>query len=118
MVFFYIALSIALQVMFWLIPNIIANAVTVCLLGFFIGPFYPVGLYVLTKVIPQELHIGALGFTASLGQAGSAAFPFMTGAIASKTGVQVMQPIMVGLLVGIGIFWALLPRQLSTRSAG
>ncbi|KAH1627535.1 hypothetical protein KXW33_005161 [Aspergillus fumigatus] len=61
MVFFYIALSIALQVMFWLIPNIIANAVTVCLLGFFIGPFYPVGLYVLTKVIPQELHIGALG---------------------------------------------------------
>ncbi|KAH2978017.1 hypothetical protein KXW58_005133 [Aspergillus fumigatus] len=117
MVFFYIALSIALQVMFWLIPNIIANAVTVCLLGFFIGPFYPVGLYVLTKVIPQELHIGALGFTASLGQAGSAAFPFMTGAIASKTGVQVMQPIMVGLLVGIGIFWALLPRQLSTRSA-
>jgi fucose permease len=61
MVFFYIALAIALQVMFWLIPNIIANAVTVCLLGFFIGPFYPVGLYVLTKVIPQELHIGALG---------------------------------------------------------
>lgn len=112
------------------------------MIGFFIGPFYPVGLYVLTKVIPQELHIGALGgpfnsaetlsslhlilvlifapigFTASLGQAGSAAFPFMTGAIASKTGVQVMQPIMVGLLVGIGIFWALLPRQLSTRSAG
>lgn len=33
MVFFYIALAIALQVMFWLIPNIIANAVTVCFLG-------------------------------------------------------------------------------------
>lgn len=29
--------------------------------GFFIGPLYPVGLYVLIKVIPRELHIGALG---------------------------------------------------------
>ena len=29
--------------------------------GFFIGPFYPVGLYVLTKVIPEELHVGAMG---------------------------------------------------------
>ncbi|EAW15189.1 putative MFS transporter [Aspergillus clavatus NRRL 1] len=116
MVFIYIALAIALQVMFWVIPNIIANAITVCFLGFFIGPFYPVGLYVLTKVVPQELHIGALGFTASLGQAGSAAFPFMTGAIASKAGVQVMQPIMVGLLIGIGIFWALIPRPMTAKT--
>ncbi|KAL4888170.1 major facilitator superfamily domain-containing protein [Aspergillus ambiguus] len=111
MIFVYIALAIALQLMFWLIPSIPVNAVTVCLLGFFIGPFYPVGLYVLTEAIPQELHVGAIGFTASLGQAGSAAFPFMTGAIASKAGVQVLQPIMVGLLVGIAIFWALMPRQ-------
>ncbi|KAG2415619.1 hypothetical protein HFD88_006810 [Aspergillus terreus] len=94
MIFVYIALAIVLQLMFWLIPSIPVNAVTVCLLGFFIGPFYPVGLYVLTEAIPQELHVGAIGFTASLGQAGSAAFPFMTGAIASKAGVQVLQPIM------------------------
>lgn len=51
------------------------------------------------------------GLTASLGQAGAAAFPFMTGAIASRAGVEVMQPIMLGLLIGIGLFWALLPRQ-------
>lgn len=29
--------------------------------GFFIGPCYPVGLYILTKVIPQDLHVGAMG---------------------------------------------------------
>ncbi|OJJ32053.1 hypothetical protein ASPWEDRAFT_44076 [Aspergillus wentii DTO 134E9] len=111
MIFVYIALAIAMQLMFWFIPNIIANAVTVCFLGFFIGPFYPVGLYVLTKVIPKELHIGALGFTASLGQAGSAAFPFLTGAVASKAGVQVLQPILVALLAGIAVLWTLVPRQ-------
>lgn len=30
-------------------------------IGFFIGPFYPVGLYVLTEIVPQELHVGAIG---------------------------------------------------------
>ena len=44
------------------------------------------------------------------GQAGSAAFPFMTGAIASAKGLLVLQPIMVGLLAGMFILWALLPR--------
>ncbi|OGM50861.1 MFS transporter [Aspergillus bombycis] len=111
MVFIYVVLALAMQLMFWIVPSIPVNAVAVFLLGFFIGPFYPVGLYVLTEIVPPELHVGAIGFTASLGQAGSAAFPFMTGAIASKAGVQVLQPIMVGLLIGIGIFWAFIPKQ-------
>lgn len=33
MVFVYVALALAMQLMFWFIPNIIANAVTVCFLG-------------------------------------------------------------------------------------
>jgi fucose permease len=33
MVFIYIALALVFQLMFWLIPNIIANAISVCLLG-------------------------------------------------------------------------------------
>lgn len=33
MIFVYIALAIVLQLMFWLIPSIPVNAVTVCLLG-------------------------------------------------------------------------------------
>ncbi|OGM39926.1 MFS transporter [Aspergillus bombycis] len=111
MVFVYLALAIAMQLLFCLVPNIIVIAIAACLLGFFMGPFYPIGLYVLTQVVPEDLRIGALGLSASLGQAGAAAFPFMTGAIASRAGVQVMQPIMLGLLIGIGLFWAFLPRQ-------
>ncbi|OJI97844.1 hypothetical protein ASPVEDRAFT_49768 [Aspergillus versicolor CBS 583.65] len=111
MVFIYIKLAVIFQLMFWLIPSILINAISVCLLGFFIGPFYPVGLYVITQVIPRELHLGAIGFTASFGSAGCAAFPFLTGAIASRAGVEVLQPIMIGLLVGMTIFWALVPKQ-------
>jgi MFS family permease len=98
--------------------------------GFFIGPFYPVGLYVITTILPQELHLGAigasikhqntivshptntaLGFTASFGSIGCAIFPFLTGAIASRAGVEALQPIMIALLVGMTIFWAFVPKQ-------
>jgi MFS family permease len=141
MIFVYLALGLAMQLLFWFIPNIIANAVAVSLLGkhivpiylammlsvmisfdvlqslteniligFFIAPFFPVGLSVLTKLLPRELHVGGIGFSATVGQAGSAAFPFLTGAVASKAGVKVLQPIMVGLLAGMAILWALMPR--------
>ncbi|PLN82893.1 MFS general substrate transporter [Aspergillus taichungensis] len=112
MVGLYMVLALVMQVLFWLMPNILANAITICVFGFLIGPFYPVGLYVLTEVIPPDLHIGALGFCASLGSAGSAAFPFLTGAIASQVGVQVLPPILMGLVVGMGVFWAMMPKRI------
>jgi hypothetical protein len=53
----------------------------------------------------------ALGFTASFGSIGCALFPFLTGAIASRAGVEALQPIMIALLVGMTIFWAFVPKQ-------
>lgn len=82
-----------------------------------------------TKVLPRELHVASigwlswpspnflhvlivelLGFASTMGQAGSAAFPFLTGAIAAKSGVKVLQPVLMGLLAGMALFWALIPR--------
>ncbi|CUS15292.1 unnamed protein product [Tuber aestivum] len=110
MVFIYIMLALIAQLIFWFVPNIIANAVMISLLGFFLGPFFPTGISVATKVLPRGLHVASIGFAATMGQAGSAAFPFLTGAIAANFGVKVLQPILVGLLAGMAIFWALIPR--------
>lgn len=127
MVFIYIVAALVMQLMFWFVPNIIADAVVVSFLGFFIAPFFPAGISVLTKLLPKELHVASigknlmdtqregriltgLGFASTIGQAGSAAFPFLTGAIASKVGVIVLQPIMIGLLAGMFILWGLVPR--------
>ncbi|KAG0127442.1 major facilitator superfamily domain-containing protein [Tuber indicum] len=110
MVFVYIILALIAQLIFWFVPNIIANACMISLLGFFIGPFFPTGISVATKVLPRELHVASIGFAATMGQAGSAAFPFLTGAIAAKSGVRVLQPMLVALLAGMSIFWALIPR--------
>jgi fucose permease len=109
MVFLYIFLALALQLLYWFVPNVIADAVFVSLLGFVIGPFFPTGLSILTKLLRRELHTAAIGFSATFGQAGSAAFPFLTGAVASQKGVIVLQPIMVGLFGGMAILWALVP---------
>jgi fucose permease len=127
MVFIYILIALGLQLIFWFVPNVIVDSIAVSLLGFFIAPFFPVGLTVLTKLLPRDLHVAAIGkyspsntykwrmlitvgFTATVGQAGSAAFPFLTGAIASKAGVIVLQPIMVALLAGMFACWGLVPR--------
>ncbi|KAI8712424.1 MFS domain-containing protein [Fusarium sp. LHS14.1] len=110
MVFIYILIGLGLQLVFWFVPDVAVDAVAISLLGFVIAPFFPVGVSVLTNLLPRELHVAAIGFTATVGQAGSAAFPFLTGAIASKAGVAVLQPIMVALLVGMFLCWGLIPR--------
>lgn len=67
-----------------------------------------------------------MGLIFVLAQAGGALFPSLTGVIASQAGVkvviacavlfdgssqtQVMQPILVGLIVAMGISWALVPK--------
>ncbi|RTE83019.1 hypothetical protein BHE90_002481 [Fusarium euwallaceae] len=110
MVFIYILIGLGLQLVFWLVPDVAVDAIAISLLGFIIAPFFPVGVSVLTNILPRELHVAAIGFMATVGQAGSAAFPFLTGAIASKAGVAVLQPIMVTLLVGMFLCWGLIPR--------
>ncbi|KAH8898815.1 MFS general substrate transporter [Thozetella sp. PMI_491] len=110
MVMIYIVLGLAMQLLFWFVPNVVANAVVISLLGFIIAPFFPVGVSILTKLLPKDLHIASIGFSATVGQAGSAAFPFLTGAVASRVGVIVLQPIMVGLFGGMFVLWALMPR--------
>ena len=63
-----------------------------------------------SKLLPQELHAGAISLMATVGCLGSAAFPFLTGAVAASKGVQVLQPILVGLLAAMGLLWACVPR--------
>ena len=41
MIFCYLALALAAQFAFWFVPNIVASAVMISLLGFFIGPVCP-----------------------------------------------------------------------------
>ena len=84
----------------------------VSIIGVLLGPMYPITMNHAGRVLPAWLltgnvpritiqrcgtyvYVGSIGWIAGFGQAGSALLPFMTGAIASKTGISALQPLCV-----------------------
>jgi fucose permease len=99
-----------LELLFWLVPQFYVGAVSVGLLGFFLGPLFPAAMVACAKLLPKHLHVSAIGFSAAFGGSGGAIFPYAIGAIAQAKGVQVLQPIILALLVVIWVLWLCLPR--------
>ncbi|KAG8963352.1 hypothetical protein FRC03_003113 [Tulasnella sp. 419] len=115
-IYIYSVLAIALELVVWLVPNLIGNAVAVSIVGMLLGPFYPICMNVASSLLPQSILAGSIGWIAGFGQAGSAVFPFMTGAMASKHGVKVLQPLIVAMLGLQIVLWALLTRSRPSRA--
>ena len=69
----YLALAVGFELIFWLVPNFISSAVTVSFVGFFLGPMFPAAVIVVTKLLPKQMHVSALGFATGLGGVGSGA---------------------------------------------
>jgi fucose permease len=106
----YLALSIGLQLLFWLVPQFIVSAVAVAFLGFFLGPLFPGAVMVTAKLLPKRIHVSAIGFAMALGGTGGTVFPFAIGALASHKGVAVLQPIILSLIVVVALVWLSFPR--------
>ncbi|KAH8433297.1 MFS transporter [Aspergillus melleus] len=111
MVFVYAVLCVGLQLVFWLVPEIVTAAVAVSFLGFFSGPFFATGINVGSRMFGPEIRSSAIAFVFVLGQIGGSIFPAVTGIIAARVGVQVLQPMLVGLLGAAGLSWLILPRD-------
>ncbi|KAF2661369.1 MFS general substrate transporter [Lophiostoma macrostomum CBS 122681] len=106
----YLPITMALELIFWLVPQFYVSAVAVGFQGFFLGPMFPAAVVAATKLLPRHLHVSAIGFAAAFGSSGAAIFPFAVGAIAQAKGVQVLQPIILALLVVVMGLWLSLPR--------
>ncbi|MCJ1363620.1 hypothetical protein MMC16_002727 [Acarospora aff. strigata] len=107
----YLGCTVALELLFWLLPHFVVSAVAVAFLGFFLGPLFPAAVIAATKLLPKHLHVGAIGFAAAFGSGGACVLPFAVGAIAQAKGVQVLQPIVLSMLVVCAALWATLPRM-------
>lgn len=107
--YLYSVLAIGLELVVWFVPSLIGNAVAVSLVGVLLGPIYPITMNHAGRVLPRWLLTGSIGWIASFGQAGSAVFPFMTGAIATKTGIKALQPLLVSMMAFMLVLWALVP---------
>ncbi|TLS28413.1 hypothetical protein PpBr36_01577 [Pyricularia pennisetigena] len=110
MILIYSAICTALQLVFWLVPNIIANATALSIMGFFFGPFFATGVSVGSKLLPRKVRSQGLSLIFVVAQAGASLFPSLTGIIATREGVQVLQPIVLALIVAGGTCWWLIPK--------
>ncbi|KAI9634043.1 major facilitator superfamily domain-containing protein [Dioszegia hungarica] len=109
-VYIYTVIAIGLELIVWLVPSLIGSALCFSLVGVALGPMYPSCVMIITEVMPTDLHTGTIGLMACIGFVGSAIMPFITGAIADRHGVWVLQPLMIALLtVSIGM-WFLVAR--------
>jgi fucose permease len=113
----YIPITMALELIFWLVPQFYVSAVAVAFQGFFIGPLFPAVVVVITRILPRHIHVFAIGVAAAAGGAGAAVFPFIVGAIAesSPKGVRVLQPVVLSLLGGLFLLWIALPKMNKKR---
>ncbi|KAJ7108526.1 major facilitator superfamily domain-containing protein [Mycena epipterygia] len=107
--YLYAGLAIGLELVVWFVPSLVGGAVAVSLIGVFLGPIYPLVMNHAGRVVPRWLLSGSIGWIAGFGQAGSAILPFITGVIASKTGIRALQPLLISMMALFPILWALVP---------
>ncbi|KAK9709727.1 hypothetical protein K7432_008840 [Basidiobolus ranarum] len=111
MVVLYLVLAVGLKLVVWLVPEVIADSVCIAMVGVVLGPMFPTAISVVTKLTSQDLHATTGGLVSSLGFAGAALFPFLTGVIASQQGIWVLEPFALSLFLGMLGLWIALPRQ-------
>jgi fucose permease len=112
----YLGIAIGFQLLFSLIPIRWVSLLMITLLGFFLGPLFPNGIVMLTRLLPHHLHIAGVSFVASVGQIGAALIPFASGALTQALGIQIFQSIIFALLAITFSLWICFPKEASAET--
>lgn len=100
----------AFQLLVWLVPNVIGDAVAVSLVGLLLGPVYPCVMTVVSRLLARDIQMSSVSIISAMGSSGGAIFPFLTGLLSQKLGTVVLHPIAIICFVLMEITWAALPR--------
>ncbi|KAF7349975.1 MFS domain-containing protein [Mycena venus] len=108
-VYVYGLIAIALELVIWLVPSPVGGAISVSFVGLVLGPMYPIVMNQAGRVFPRWLLTGSIGWIAGIATGGAAIVPFVTGAIASKTGIKNLEPVVVTMLAAMLVLWTVVP---------
>ncbi|RMZ69213.1 mfs transporter [Pyrenophora seminiperda CCB06] len=104
---FYFFVAITIEAAFAVVTSSTASVALMVMLGFVMGPLFPSGVVVLTRLLPGEVHVKAVSFVASLGQVGGAVLPFAIGAVVEGVGIGVFRwAILAQTVVAVGVWVA------------
>ena len=101
----------------WLVPSGGAAVAGFVLLGFFLGPIYPITIAVVPRLAPAGLVATAIGILVGVSVVGGAIFPWLVGAAAQRVGVWALLPFTIGLAVLLGVVWWRIVRRLASAVA-
>lgn len=108
-VYFLICGAAAFQLLVWLVPNVVGDAVAVSIVGLLLGPVYPCAAFIFTRSIGQKEQVSSMSVISAFGSSGGAFSPFTTGILAQVVGTFVLHPIAIGLFAVMMVCWYLLP---------
>ncbi|GAB7325841.1 hypothetical protein MBLNU13_g09916t1 [Cladosporium sp. NU13] len=102
--------ALVFQILTWQIPNVVGGAVAVSIVGFLLGPIYPIATTVFARLLPGNLQMSAIAFITTAGSSGGAIVPFTTGILAQAVGAFVLHPVCIGFYVLMLVCWVGLPK--------
>ncbi|KAI9750872.1 MAG: Mss4p nuclear export [Chaenotheca gracillima] len=109
-VFAVVAGSAVFQLLVWLVPNVIGDAVAVSLVGLLLGPVYPCATVLFSRLLPKNIQTSSLAFISATGSSGGAVAPFTTGILAQAVGTFVLHPVCIALYGVMAVCWFLMPK--------
>ncbi|QYS97888.1 Putative mfs efflux protein [Trichoderma simmonsii] len=104
-----IVLSTVFELLVWLVPNILGDAISVSIVGLLLGPVYPCAAALLMNSIGRRERVSGIGAMTAFGSSGGAVAPFLTGVLAQVAGTFVLHPIVIGLFGVMLICWYKVP---------
>ncbi|EGX95348.1 MFS efflux transporter, putative [Cordyceps militaris CM01] len=101
--------ALVFELLVWLVPNVIGNAVAVAIVGVLLGPVYPCAMSAfLHGMAPKEMLSG-MGTISAFGSMGGAVWPFIVGLVAQAVDTWVLHPIVIFLFLGMLLCWYGIP---------
>ncbi|KAI1081818.1 MFS general substrate transporter [Whalleya microplaca] len=93
------------QLLVWLVPNIIGEAVSLAIVGLLLGPVYPCAAVVFTRNLSRPEQVSGMSLISAFGSSGGAVVPFTTGMLAQVAGPFVLHPIAIGFFALMVLCW-------------
>jgi fucose permease len=97
------------ELLVWLVPNIVGDAVAIAFVGLLLGPVYPCATVIFSRAIRRKEQVSSLSVISAFGSSGGAVAPFTTGILAQAAGTFVLHPIAIGLFAVMLVCWFCLP---------
>jgi fucose permease len=97
------------ELLVWLVPNVVGDAVAIAIVGLLLGPVYPCATVIFSRAISRKDQVSSLSVISAFGSSGGAVAPFTTGILAQAAGTFVLHPIAIGLFAVMLGCWYCLP---------